>query len=378
MITLPERITRETLLEHNSEEAYITRYTGMAPRKKPVKSPFREDKHPSCSFMRTSSGRILLYDFSRPEYTCDFIGAAMMRYSCSYREALRLIAEDFGIVPITQQRPPVIEGPLFNESKFDFNKDTFIQISAGKWEQPHLEWWDKYGITADTLNKFRVYRPDTVFLNGNVIYRGDRNVFAYFYKNGKTEEGKDIEYWRIYFPGRKRMKFVSNWKKDMIQGFRQLPESGKVLVITKSLKDVMCLYEIGIPAIAPCSETFFIPKEMLEELKKRFKYIIVFYDNDRAGMAGMAKIRREYPELFYIWIDKKYGCKDFSDLYEKYGKEKTLLLVEKMRRRINGMLAERRKVKLDNPKRFKSIITKLFSPVKTQEYDDWIKKHLEF
>ena len=118
MIALPEKITREKLLEYNSEEAYITRYTGIAPRKKIVRSPFRRDEHPSCSFMRTSSGRILLYDFSRPEYTCDFVKAAMMRYGCTYGEALRYIAQDYGILPTAESRPKIIEMPSFDISIF--------------------------------------------------------------------------------------------------------------------------------------------------------------------------------------------------------------------------------------------------------------------
>lgn len=341
MITLPEKITREKLLEYNSEEAYMARYTGIAPRKKLVNSPFRKDRHPSCSFMRTSSGRILLYDFSRPEYTCDFVKAAMMRYNCTYGEALKYIAQDYGILPVAGDRPKVIEVPAVDLSRLDFKKDTFIQITQGEWLPKHLDYWGKYGITLDILKRYRVYRPSCVFLNGNVIYRGDDNVFAYFYRNGTTEEGLPIEYWRIYFPGRKKMKFISTWNKSMIQGYRQLPKTGDTLVVTKSMKDVMCMASVGITAIAPNSENMFLPDEMVDELRGRFKQIIIIYDNDRAGLYNMAKIRRKYPEFAYVWIDKsEYGCKDFSDLYEKYGREKTIELIGIMRKHVNKIMTK--------------------------------------
>ena len=340
MINFQERITREKLLEYNSEEAYITRYTGMAPGIKLVRSPFREDKHPSCSFMRTSSGRILLYDFSRKEYTCDFVKAACFRYNCGYNEALRLIAQDYGIIPRDTDRPPVIEVPKINVEKFE--KDTALfQITKGEWLPKHLEFWWKYGVTKDILDKFRVYRPSCIFCNGKVIYQGDDNVFAYFYKNGKTSEGQDIEYWKLYFPG-KKPKFLSSWNKGMVQGYRQLPKEGGTLVVTKSMKDVMSMYSVGITAIAPNSENMFLPEGMVEELRNRFKRIVVMYDNDRAGLAGMARIRRMYPDFAYVWIDKSYGCKDFSDLYEKYGKEETLALIEKMKEHIKGKMMKKR------------------------------------
>lgn len=337
MISLPERITREYLLQFHSEEAYITRYTGIAPCKNSVKSPFRQDKHPSCRFFRASSGAILLCDFSRPEYTCDFVKAAMFRYSCSYRDALRLIAEDYGLIAKSAIRPKAIEQPLFDERKFEFQKTTFIRITVGEWLPSHLEFWNRFGITKEILKKFRVYRCAKVFLNGNTIYVGDGNVFGYFYKNSHTESGEYIEYWRIYFPGRKKMKFLSSWNKSMVQGYNQLPDTGKVLVITKSLKDVMAMYAMGITAIAPNGEGFFIPDEMVENLKTRFKFIVVMYDNDKAGLVGMAKIRRKYPDFVYIWIDKKYGCKDFADVREKYGESGTRKLVDEMRMHVRNL-----------------------------------------
>lgn len=50
---------------------------------------------------------------------------------------------------------------------------------------------------------------------------------------------------------------------------------GDILFITKSMKDVMCLHEMGIPAVSPSSESTFLPKDVLEQLKTRFKRIII-------------------------------------------------------------------------------------------------------
>ena len=50
------------------------------------------------------------------------------------------------------------------------------------------------------------------------------------------------------------------------------------MVITKSMKDVMFLYEHGIPAIAPNSEGIIISDKQMQKLSKRFTKIIVFYD----------------------------------------------------------------------------------------------------
>ena len=91
----------------------------------------------------------------------------------------------------------------------------------------------------------------------------------------------------------------------------------------------MTLYSCGISAIAPNSENLFVSDNMLSELKSRFKYIVVFYDNDRPGLHNMARIRREHPELVYISIPKQYGSKDISDFYKDHGRKETLNLIKK-------------------------------------------------
>lgn len=62
----------------------------------------------------------------------------------------------------------------------------------------------------------------------------------------------------------------------MIQGANQLnPKGGDLLIIQKSLKDVMCLYNFGIQSIAPCSENLFIKDSLLEKLKNKYQRILV-------------------------------------------------------------------------------------------------------
>lgn len=63
-------------------------------------------------------------------------------------------------------------------------------------------------------------------------------------------------------------------------------QGGDLLVITKSLKDVMCLYEYGITAIAPCSENEFLTDTQYQKVKSKFKHITLLWDNDYAGVSN--------------------------------------------------------------------------------------------
>ena len=78
------------------------------------------------------------------------------------------------------------------------------------------------------------------------------------------------------------------------------------------MKDVMCLYEMGISAISPSSESTFLPDKVLEQLQKRFKRIIILFDRDEAGVNYLRKMSLK-TGLEGLLIHKKFKAKDVSD-----------------------------------------------------------------
>lgn len=105
-------------------------------------------------------------------------------------------------------------------------------------------------------------------------------------------------------------------------------KGGDIIVFTKSLKDVMVLYEYGITAIAPCSENEFLTDAQYERIKKRFKHYYLLYDLDHAGIQGSKKIKKNHPDLQVLLLPRKYECKDISDFRKKYGDKKTKALIQ--------------------------------------------------
>ena len=68
---------------------------------------------------------------------------------------------------------------------------------------------------------------------------------------------------------------------------------------------------------------------VLEDLKKRFKYIVVFFDNDKTGIINMIKLKKFHPELNFFFIPRNFNAKDFSDFYALYGRGRTLEEIKK-------------------------------------------------
>ena len=312
------KITKDFLLSYNKEEVYMSFYLGIPIKKGLFCSPLRKDNTPTCSFYRNKQGDLIFKDFNGSFYG-NFISVVMYKYGLQYHDALRTIANDFGLIktPGYVKHKGIIRE---NIPRFEEPQTALIRVEIQEFNDYELEWWAAYGINQKLLRKYHVYSCKNIFLNGTYFMASSKNCPAYGYYGGKED---NIELWRIYFPNKKQYRFLTNWKAKQVQGYQQLPKEGKLLVITKSMKDVMCLAGLGIKAIAPNSENLFVPDKMLDELKKRFTYIAVLYDNDLPGISNMCKIKKEHPELIYTWIPRSYGAKDISDFRKKYGEKKT-------------------------------------------------------
>ena len=176
--------------------------------------------------------------------------------------------------------------------------------------QPFTEvdkkYWKQFHISIDTLKRFNVFSIK-YFLCNRVVrgtYKEDSPMYAY----------KVYDKFKIYRPlASKYTKWRTNLTNRHVQGLSELPyEGGNLLIITKSLKDVMCLYEMGFNAIAASSETTFIPDDILKSLRKKWKHVVILYDRDKTGMLKARDYSKQY-HLDAIFVHKRFKSKDISD-----------------------------------------------------------------
>lgn len=331
--TIEPKITKEFLLSKNSEETYMAYYLGVPIKKGLFRSPLRNDQHNTCSFFRGRSGNLYFKDFATGQ-CLTFEGVVMEKYNCTYHNALKIIATDFGYIQSSVKRE---SKKVEIQPKFEGDKETFIQVEIKDFSESELKWWNSFGISESTLKKYKVFSIKTVFLNGNIYAKSTQHSPIYGYYFGKKGE---IEQWRIYFPKRKEFRFIGNVSTKTIQGYKQLPEKGKLVVITKSMKDCMLLSSLGIPSVAPNSETQFLEEKPLNELRNRFDHLVLLYDSDLTGVRFMNKLRKQHSDLIVCMIPRKYEAKDISDFYQKYGRSKTIELIKESINKIKYEVAE--------------------------------------
>ena len=322
-----ERITLEEILKRTTEYDIYRYYIGKNFKIGHImSSPLRADNNPSFGIFKSSkSGELLFKDHATGE-SGNCIKFLMLLYETrgdriTYNKALKIIWQEV----VTHKLYRSELGLKINEYKA-YGKD--IAIKRKPFCTVDDEYWGQYHIDRDTLNEFNVVPISMFWIDGHkspFTYKEDGPMYAYRIFNS----------FKIYRPNSKtkKDKWRSNCSNTDIQGWEQLPESGDTLIITKSLKDIMVLRRFELPSISGHSEVASIPESVLNQARMRFKRIVVFYDNDDAGMSGAKTLSEKYGlEMIHIpqhYIDI-YNVKDISDHIKEFGIEKTQELLNEL------------------------------------------------
>lgn len=314
---------KETLLARYSEEE-IMEMMGVPIEERRFCSPFRNDRTPTCSLWRAPGNEVLYFmDWAVFSEPVDCFGLYMYLYNCSFNESIvgiwRMFDQEFSSKPSTKPAN-VIDSRVLTETR--------ITATARSWTPKDLRWWNRFGVTRIELDKYLVYPANIVWLGDRIVYQHSSpqipSVYYYLFPKGI----------KVYFPNRDYNRFYHNNGK-LIQGWTQLPLSGKVCVVTKSLKDVMLFSRFGIPAVAPQSESIIIEESTLVELSERFDNVVVVYDHDRAGIIALLKYRKLGLPVFIL--PRSWGTKDITDFYAKYGFDNTSRLIASTKEYVLGL-----------------------------------------
>jgi hypothetical protein len=304
----------------------MTFYLGIIPDKGLHCNPLRHDTKPTASFYRAANGELVFKDFMTG-FHGNFMDVVCEKFKCEYTKALRIVANDFGIVKSVEQKNEA--QIVYDGSKIEEKGETVIQCEIKDFTDSEMKWWNSFGITSPTLKKYHVFSVKNLFLNGNHLLTTTPRNPAYGYYFGR-EQGREL--WKIYFPLKTQFRFMLNNSK--LQGAKQLPDEGDIVVVTKSMKDVMVLHELGIAAVAPQAESVIITSRQYQALKKRFKYVICNGDWDAAGQHFMAKSRKAFGCICMSFVNKHTDGKDISDFVKLHGIEAARKLITDLKAKL--------------------------------------------
>ena len=328
-----EKFAKEELFKELSQEDIYSFYLGedvTANRRKLFCSPLRQDNVPSFGlyYHKVKSNIIMFSDFATKDCG-DCIVFVSKLFGLTYKSAILKIASDFGLSSLNISAEKRRKLKSIQKS---FSKERIkIGIKKRSWNNHDAKYWKQFGIRKKTLIKYNVAPITYVFYNSKAV-KLEKLAYAY-------QEIKDnIVSYKIYQPYNKRFKWINNANYSIHQGYRQLPESGNLLIITKSLKDVMSLHDVvDVTAIGLQSESVLMKQSVMDEYKKRFKEVICLFDNDEAGKRLSVEFTDKY-DIPHFYMPNNLGDKvtDFSDLVKELGiKDSKIEFYKCLKRKIN-------------------------------------------
>jgi len=197
------------------------------------------------------------------------------------------------------------------------DKFKVVDYEMRHWNSQDSKFWTSFRIGSTLLAKYNVV-PLAYFTMEKKEEDGSITSFKFSkpYLYGYFRQ--DGELYKIYMPKNLDKKFIK--VQNYVQGIDQLTYEAKYLVITSSLKDLMCFNKLGIgnvECIAPDSENTMIGESVMTKLSKRYFKTIILFDNDEPGIKAAQRYQDKYG-FSYVVLDMS---KDLSDSIKDHGIE---------------------------------------------------------
>lgn len=289
-----------------------------------MSSPLRKDETPSFSIYKSKrhGSPLFFKDFGSGEFG-GAIRFVQQLFGLNYREAIDRVILDFRVddkylvscnAGKRSERKPI----SYDKAEALKNALKIVRYTSRKFTRLDKEYWgDRYGIPRKLLEAYGVVPIKYFFINDTVI-KAEKYAYAF------TEYKDNFKRNKIYQPFSEQFKWISGYTEGTLSGFSQLPIKGDLLFIASSLKDGLVLKTLGYDFIAPQTEGYIFKENILLGLKKRFKHIVTFFDDDNAGHLASERLL-EQCSLPYILTNDE--CKDISDFRECHGAEVTNELI---------------------------------------------------
>ena len=358
--------------------------------KRNFRNPLYDDHKASCNIYFDAKQQCYrMKDFGNDFYSGDCFWFAAMMLGLDVRsefpKVLASIIRDLQLnLRIDDKQTPAPHPMrkyknLHNEKKE--NKGMTETENDKKWykcyeqvfQTSELSYWQKYGITTKTLQRYNVkslVRYEALSNQGKtytLLSSQDEPMFCYMMG----------DFVKVYRPFSK-LRFVYGGEKreDYIFGFEQLPNKGDMLFITGGEKDVLSLSAHHFHAICFNSETATIPENVIESLQLRFRHIIILYDTDETGVR---EAQRQVDQLsqynvltLLLPLQGIKSEKDISDFFALGRKEEELrvLLADMLSQMYTQTMMMLRSCEIDYdnpPDASKSVVAVNGVPLGTQD-----------
>lgn len=306
------KLSKTYILEKVTEEAIYKRFAPGFP-KKSCKSPFREDKHDSFGFF-PKKGHWYWKDLGGNGDHGDVFDYVMKDQKTDFQGALEAIASAFFI---TTEYTPIVVSRMFNVQAADQANQrsrSLIQVIRRDFESWEYGWWNRILIHKGLMEFYFIRAAKEVWVDKQLYWwnRSDNPIYYYL-----SPISKNIKAYRPEEQDKRRKWLSSQDPFSDIQGYWQCNikrNSGKPLLLVKSLKECAFFRAFGFNAMANTSEHTSFHPDFIRHIRKYCFPIIYIGDNDWPGRKATLKIEKRY-NIPVMLVPRRWGAKDPTDLW---------------------------------------------------------------
>lgn len=318
----------EEILERVDEYTLYCFYLGFEPQiawayHSPVRAQHDEDEIPSWS-MFYSRHRYLTFKWkdNARGVTGDIFDLVSIRFGISRVGAYGKVCHDFGLH--NDPDMDILPKIKLYEAPPALHKDIRIK-SRPTYRPQDLAFYQQFNIRPSILHR---YHATSLICYWTLYIKNDGEEQ---WSNPRFPRGLGFGYrigerYQIYQPSEsKDWKFRTSFREDDVMGLKQLRGRYELLVITKSMKDVMFFDSIGIDAIASHSENRGLPQFVFDEVIPKYKQVVVWFDND-----GKESAEKYFPGLTKVYVPVLAGQKDPTDYCKVHGPHEAVRMVKEV------------------------------------------------
>lgn len=322
-------ITPEQVLQKITQEKIFEWLLGLPVRlDQRYMSPYRQDTRPGCWFEYREDGTLLFMDLSgrspRRYSTC--FGMLIQMSGHRMDMCIDIVCKNFKLSKNSNDYSAVLERPQYN--KIEDSTPTIIQAEHRQFLKKDKIFWSQYLIRPDDLEEDNVHSVQRFFISS---HKGRRWIQPF----GLCYDINFINASEIYQPYNHNYKFITNCDENHIGNIDNLPPIGDKLIIEKSYKDHRSLRNLykELNVIWFLNEGCVPSIHILHSLSSRFKEILIFYDNDEAGIQAGIKISSIFNSIrdnSCRLVALPVGPKNVSDLAKKEGRSDSIKILNKI------------------------------------------------
>lgn len=319
-LLLNSLLCAETILDRIDEyQLYCFYLKQQVPIGKKIHSPIREEGDQDDSeswslFYSNYPDREFHWKDHAKNITGDIFKMLRMRFDLrNNEEVYKMIDSDFnlgfgnsltGLTPALPDYKRVDPLPIH------------IRVKSREFRYEDIRFWQQFNVDRKLLDLYNIKPLEYYWLVEEQEHPQTPRGLGYSYRIRSK--------YKLYMPyAPKSQKFRNNYTQLHLEGFEQLEFSQRDLVITKSTKDIACLRSFGYEAISPRSETTMIYDKYLKLLEKKYRNVLVLFDNDGKHNGDL------YP-YDKVFVPEETGCKDISDFCKMYGPNMTANLLKQL------------------------------------------------